>query len=93
MLYQPPPSLCAVRENTCFLVNLEDDGQLLRWGCRVSDTHQPDLECRQLLGEELRGLVVPLPGVDIWELGEDVVQGQVPGLPERVLVGGREGGV
>ena len=75
-----------------FLAHLEDDGQLLRRGFRVSNTHQPDLERRQLLGEELRGLVVLLPGVDIWELGEDVIQGQIPGLPERVLVGGREGG-
>ena len=75
-----------------FLAHLEDDGQLLRRGFRVSNTHQPDLERRQLLGEELRGLVVLLPGVDIWELGEDVIQGQIPGLPERVLVGGRGGG-
>lgn len=56
----------------------------------VSNTHQPHLEGRQLLLKELRGLVLLLSRQNVGKLRHDMVQGQVPGPPERVLVSGRE---
>ena len=74
--------------------HLEHDGQLLGRTARVYVITEPNVEDLDLLGEEAaRDELAVWIGCQIRQLADAHVKGQIPRLPQRVLVRGRQRGI